>query len=240
MSGSQTPRPCCVCTRREHKCVNCRCARQKRGCVNCRNGNECRNPSGREQGREREEEELGDNREPQEGQQDGRQRDIEMPESPIALTPVSSPHTPPPPQQDVPQLNIDVEEKERGNILWKGQTEEETTRWVNNTYHEIVGWSANNHFELPKCTAITKITKDMVGLINDYNLDTLFAPYALKVFFLLPKLFFQKTHQKAKTNNNVKALTRRVDLWEKNKLDELLEEAKFLQKRLPRLTLKKT
>ncbi|KAG0721889.1 hypothetical protein GWK47_045544 [Chionoecetes opilio] len=80
------------------------CARQKRRCVNCRNGNECRNPSGREQGREREEEELGDNQESQEeGQQDGRQRDIEMPESPIALTPVSSPRTPPPPQHEVPQ-----------------------------------------------------------------------------------------------------------------------------------------
>ncbi|KAG0727655.1 hypothetical protein GWK47_034195 [Chionoecetes opilio] len=82
------------------------------------------------QGREREEEELGNNQEPQEeGQQDGRQRDIEVPESPIALTPVSSPRTPPPPQHDVPQLNIDVEENERGNIFWKGQTEEETTRW---------------------------------------------------------------------------------------------------------------
>ncbi|KAG0729425.1 hypothetical protein GWK47_030355 [Chionoecetes opilio] len=184
MSGSQIPRPCCICTRREHKCVNCRCARQKRRCVNYKNGNECRNPSGREQGREREEEELGDNQEPQEeGQQDGRQRDIEMPESPIALTPVSSPRTPPPPH-DVPQPNIEVEENERGNILWKGQTEEETTRWVNNTYHEIVGWPANNNFEPPKCTAMTKIIKEMVGLINDYNLDTLFVPYALKVLFL--------------------------------------------------------
>ncbi|KAG0724430.1 hypothetical protein GWK47_005129 [Chionoecetes opilio] len=172
---------------------------------------------GREQGREREEEELGDNQEPQEeGQQDGRQRDIEVPDSPPALSPVSSPRTPPPPQHDVPQLNLNVEENERGNILWKGQTEEETTRWVNNTYLEIVGWSANNLFEPPKCTAMTKLIKEMVGLINNYNLDTLFAPHALKVIFLLPKLFFQKTHQKAKTNNNVKALTRRVDLWKKN------------------------
>ncbi|KAG0720779.1 hypothetical protein GWK47_047762 [Chionoecetes opilio] len=37
-----------------------------------KNGNECRNPSGREQGREREEEELGDNQEPQEEGMDAR------------------------------------------------------------------------------------------------------------------------------------------------------------------------
>ncbi|KAG0711530.1 hypothetical protein GWK47_002266 [Chionoecetes opilio] len=229
MSSSQTPRRCCVCTRREHKCLNCKCGRLNRRCVNCNNGNECQNPSRREQGREREEE-AGDNLELQEeDQQDGRQRDNEMPESPIALTPVSSPRTPPPPH-DVPQPNIDVEENEGGNIFWKGQTEEETKRWVDNTYLEIMGWSANNNFEPPKCTAMTKLIKVMVCLINEYNLDTPFAPYALKVLFLLPKLFLQKTHQKAKTNNNVKALTRRVELWEKNKLEELLEEASLTEK----------
>ncbi|KAG0713627.1 hypothetical protein GWK47_015787 [Chionoecetes opilio] len=80
--------------------------KQNRRCVNCNNGNECQNPSRREQGREREEEEAGDNLELQEeGQQDGRQRDNEMPESPIALTPVSSPRTPPPPH-DVPQRTL--------------------------------------------------------------------------------------------------------------------------------------
>ncbi|KAG0728315.1 Calcium-activated chloride channel regulator 2 [Chionoecetes opilio] len=71
---------------------------------------------GRDQGWEREEEELGECQEPQdEGQQDGRQRDIGGPDSPPPPSPSSSPRTPPPPQHDVPQLNLDVEENERRN-----------------------------------------------------------------------------------------------------------------------------
>lgn len=77
----------------------------------------------------------------------------------------------------------------------------------------------------------------MVILLNQYIQDTPFAPHALKIFFMLPKLFFQRTHNRTKTSENVKAVTRRVDLWLTNKLDELLEEARAIQKRPTRLPL---
>ena len=89
---------------------------------------------------------------------------------------------------------------------------EAATRWVDATYSEIVGWTANNLFEPPKCTATKRIINEMVVLLNNYNRDTHLAPLALKMFFILPKLFFQKTHKKSKTSENVKAVTRRVDL----------------------------
>ena len=73
---------------------------------------------------------------------------------------------------------------------------EAATRWVDVTYREIVGWTANNFFEPPKCTATTKLIKEMIILLNNYNHDTPLAPLALKMFFILPKLFFQKTHKK--------------------------------------------
>ncbi|KAK3860236.1 hypothetical protein Pcinc_033707 [Petrolisthes cinctipes] len=46
-----------------------------------------------------------------------------------------------------------------------------------------------------------------------------------------------RTHNRTKTSENVKAVTRRVDLWLTNKLDELLEEARAIQKRPTRLPL---
>ena len=77
-------------------------------------------------------------------------------------------------------------------MAWKDLTNEEATDWVDKTYLEIVGWSVNNLFEPPKCTATTKIIKEMVFLINSYNQNTPLAPLALKIFFILPKLLFQK------------------------------------------------
>ena len=80
----------------------------------------------------------------------------------------------------------------------------------------------------------------MAALLNDYNRDTRLAPVALKIFFILPKLFFQKTHRKSKTKENIQAVKRRVDLWINNKLEELVEEARTIQKRLPRQNQNRT
>ena len=137
---------------------------------------------------------------------------------------------PPPP---LPQDN--VVGREGGYTTWKGLNEELTKEWVNGTYLETVGWPATNLFEPPKCAATGKIAKEMAALLNNFTQDTPYAPFALKALFLLPRLFFQKTHQKAKMSENVKAVKRRVDLWLDNKLDELLAEARAIQKRLPRL-----
>ncbi|KAK3891111.1 hypothetical protein Pcinc_004980 [Petrolisthes cinctipes] len=232
MSDLYDGRKCCQCTKEEHKCVNCRCARQNRKCINCRKGDGCQNPLGRDQGGEREEEEQENSQESQgESQHDRRQDEVRVPDTP----PQPPQRNPPPPQP--PQLDPNVVENERGIFTWKGLTAEAITRWVSNTYLEIVGWSAHNLFEPPKCAATTKIAKEMVILLNQYIQDTPFAPHALKIFFMLPKLFFQRTHNRTKTSENVKAVTRRVDLWLTNKLDELLEEARAIQKRPTRLPL---
>lgn len=105
---------------------------------------------------------------------------------------------------------------------------------MNKAYQEIIGWSSNNLFEPPKCAATTTLVKEMATLINAYTQDTPLAPYALHIVFLLPKLVLQKTHSKARTSDNVKAVTRRVNLWLNNNLNELLDEARTIQKRLPR------
>ena len=135
---------------------------------------------------------------------------------------------PPPPSNS----NTVASRNQRRNTIWKNLAEEEITRWVDKAYHEIVGWSTGNLFEPPKCAATTTITKEMTVLLTNYNQDTPLAPFALKLTFIMPKLFFQKTHKKSKTSDNVKAVARRADLWLNNKLDELMEEARTIQKRL--------
>lgn len=226
MSNPLAQRRCCLCAREEHKCVNCQCSRQNRKCTHCRKGDGCRNPRGRSpQGSEREEERPGDSQEPQ--QDEEQQQEADPPPPPIPPPP-PPPHTPPRPRQDLDEIeNVNG----RRNFIWKGLTEEATAMWVNNTYNEIVGWSTYNLFEPPKCSATTKIVKEMVVLLHSYIQDAPLAPFVLKIFFLLPKLFFQKTHRNSKTGENVNGVTRRVDLWQNNKLDELLDEARAIQKK---------
>ena len=139
---------------------------------------------------------------------------------------------PPAPLPLPPQDNVGGQEGRQ--TTWKGLTEDSITKWVNETYLEIVGWQASNLFEPPRCTATATAAKEMAAILNNFNQDTPLAPFALKAFFILPKLFFQKTHQKSKTSENVNAVKRRVDLWQNNKLRELLEEARTIQERLPR------
>ena len=108
--------------------------------------------------------------------------------------------------------------------------------WVNDTFNEIVGWPTYNLFEPPKCAATTKIVKEMVVLLHSSIQNAPLTPFVLKIF-LLPKLFFQKTHRNNKIGEKMKAIPRRVDLWLDNKLDELREKARAIQKRLPRSSL---
>lgn len=152
MSGLYDGRKCCQCTKEEHKCVNCRCARQNRKCINCRKGDGCQNPLGRDQGGEREEEQEDSQESQGESQHDRRQDEVRVPD-----TPPQPPQRNPPPPPQPPQIDPNVVENERGILTWKGLTAETITRWVSNTYLEIVGWSAHNLFEPPKCAATTKI-----------------------------------------------------------------------------------
>ena len=98
------------------------------------------------------------------------------------------------------------------DITWKNLSKDDALRWLDNTYSEIVGWSTGNFFEPPKCEATANAIKEMVVLLNNCNQDSPLAALALKVFFILPKLLFQKIHTKARVRENVKAVTRRVNL----------------------------
>ena len=233
MPDPPNTRGCCICSRTDHRCINCACAKANRRCTNCRRGNECQNPLGRDQGREEHDEapdgSRGDPRETEEQDEEG-PVGVPLPPPP---PPPPAPH--PPLQQHPPQTEQDEADRVRGNLLWKGLEGEDVKKWVNDTYLEVVGWSANNLFEPPRCGAMTSIIKEMVTLLHNYNQNTPLAPISLKVLFTFPHLFLQKTHQKSKSAENVKAIKRRFDMWQNNKLDDLLAEARTIQKRLPKL-----
>ena len=207
---SQNASPkCCICANPVHKCTSCRCVQEQRPCQNCRKGDECQNPYNHRHNSDGERGRPGNGDESQDEDQglantNSQTVQLQTHSLPSSSAPLATPaapslpqtQTPPQRQHQVPQTDRDDTQIERGNVVWKDRTQEAATRWVDDTYLEIVGWSANNLFLPPKCAATTNIIREMVGLLNNYNQDTPLAALALKTFFILPKLFFQKTHKK--------------------------------------------
>ena len=113
-----------------------------------------------------------------------------------------------------------------GQPVWKGLRGIQLGNWVDNTYKEIMGWPVNNMFVPPVCAATGEIIEEMTRLIQNYVRDTELAPHALKIMFIMPKLFFQKTYRNSSNREDKEALFRRVEWWKKNELDEVLEEAR--------------
>lgn len=216
--------------------------------MNCRKEEECSNPHGRDP-------RDGDGEERHQGSQQPPQvpgtpretnrvlEDDTLP--PASVQPVAPlrqpPQSPTPLQSQAPQppplvTAQDGSRAEARHTIWKDLTRDELTTWLDNTYHEVAGWPTGKLFEPPRCAATTNIAKEMTGLVTNYVNDTPLAPFALKILFIMPKLLLQKTFAKSKACDNVKAATRRMDLWLQNKLGELLEEAKLIQRRRRRPT----
>ena len=63
---------------------------------------------------------------------------------------------------------------------------------------------------------------------------------ALKAAMTLPSLLVQKTHAKTKTHDHISCLQRRLNLWQKGDISNLLKEGKALQKSLVTSILPKT
>ena len=181
MPSQNNPR-CCVCASAQQKCSSCDCVRKGIPCRNCKKGVLCLNRPPADQNREREGVRPRDEDAPQDGQQEAAEIDGRL-----------HANTQPPP----PVIEQTQAQNANGDLMWKGRTLAAAKEWVDETYLEIVGWSAYNFMDAPKCDATKRIIKEMTILVNNYNQDSPLAAFTLKMLFILPKLFFQKTHRKA-------------------------------------------
>ena len=101
-------------------------------------------------------------------------------------------------RDEVVQEDLPGDHQENQQLIWKGLEGENVERWVEETYQEIVKWDPFNLFTPPMCAATKDLITEMTCLLNNYNLDSILAPLALKILFLMPKLLLQQTHKLAK------------------------------------------
>ena len=90
-------------------------------------------------------------------------------------------------------------------------------------------------FQIPSGAAGKKFVAELSRLFNAFAMESDQEAIALKAAMTLPALVLQKPHKKSKAKEHVSCLQRRLDLWEKGDINDLLKEGKALQKSKARL-----
>ncbi len=105
---------------------------------------------------------------------------------------------------------------------------------ISTAYDEIVCWRRNN-FPVPTGKAGTAFVSELSWLFRAYAEGTALECVALKAITVASILLLQKPHRKSKPREHTSCLERRLQLWSEGKFDDLLNEGKALQGRLPKI-----
>ena len=100
-------------------------------------------------------------------------------------------------------------------------------------YEEVVSWR-KNMFDLPRGHTGKQFVANMNKLVISWINKSVKREYAMKALMIMPALLLQRTSVKTKSSVNKETLKRRLQLWESNQFEELLQESRTLQGRLPK------
>ena len=114
---------------------------------------------------------------------------------------------------------------------WGGLSGEEFTIVIDEAYAEVVHWKPNL-FKVPSGARGKQFVAELTRFFNAFALESDMEGIALKAAMTLPSLMLQKPHAKSKTHDHISCLQRRLSLWEKGDISNLLKEGRALQKSL--------
>ncbi|EDO35883.1 predicted protein [Nematostella vectensis] len=107
-----------------------------------------------------------------------------------------------------------------------------------NAYNEITTWRKNT-FLVP----YGKIGRDFIDQLtkhlNDWNNRSECQHIALKAFFVLLAIGFQKPSKTSKSKDHQECLGKRLALWKNGNIEELIREGRTIQRRLVQFHRKK-
>jgi hypothetical protein len=104
---------------------------------------------------------------------------------------------------------------------------------LNGIYDETVHWR-RNLFKVPSGKAGTTFVRELSGMFRAYADRSALESVAMKVVMVMPALLLQKPHPRSKAKDHVLHLERRLQLWRKGELKELLLEGRTIQHQINR------
>ena len=123
-------------------------------------------------------------------------------------------------------------------IFYWGTVEgEKFSKDLDFVYEKIVHWR-QNLFLLPTGKSGKKFIREMTRLINSWVDNNALKPIAFKAIMVMPALLLQKPSRSSKAKDHAEALSRRLELWDKGNLHDLIHEGTTIQDQLE--TSKKT
>ena len=109
---------------------------------------------------------------------------------------------------------------------------------VDCAYGYIVHWKPNL-FKVPSGAIGKRFVAELARLFEGYAAESAFEAFAIKAAMTLPALVLQKPHAKSKAHEHNSCLQRRLELWQKGDVEELLREGKAIQKSLTSLSARR-
>ena len=118
-------------------------------------------------------------------------------------------------------------------FYWGEEKGSQITKDIGECYDKIVYWR-RNLFMLPNGGAGKNYIREMTRLLNSWNEDSPLKDIAMKAIHIMPALLLQKPSKTSKSKDHLKALERRLEVWNKGDITALFREAETLQQRLPK------
>ena len=115
--------------------------------------------------------------------------------------------------------------------IWGKYKDHEFEKNLSQVYETVVFWR-KNLFLLPSGKAGRKFVGEVSRLMGEWLLDSPLKDIAFKAIMVMPSLLLQKPSQKSKSKDHLRALERRLVLWEPEEVMELLKESDAIQKNL--------
>ena len=222
--GAVSSQPlCCPCNGSRARCVRCLCARRGHTCTNCTAGS-CQNTSV-----PRTENTVSLAASQAETQS--------QPTVPVAS---ASPAEGRESQQlfnalrevlPIAHHSLPTYDRARDDYTWGDRSAAEVTPLLEAAYQEVMHWRSNL-FVPPVGNVANDLVTEMTRLITNFVEKTGLERIALTAFFLLPHLVLQLPASRRSAAKR-KAMTRRLEAWRAGRFEELLEEGRAIQVRLP-------
>merc|ERR1712127_553827 len=134
---------------------------------------------------------------------------------------------------DLPAYNV-AHRPDNETVVWADKAYADISEQVEEAYHVVASGFRKNVFVLPSGAEGKRYVREMTRLNRHFTYGGPLQVIALTAEKLMPHLLLQRSTVKAesKTRINKANLRRRMDLWDRGEIGELLREAQVLQGRL--------
>ena len=118
------------------------------------------------------------------------------------------------------------------NIKWGDHEGHENIRnLLENVHNEITTWK-KNMFMIPKGKVGRDFISEVTRLIQLFNNKTVWEKLAMNLLHVFIPIMLQKPSAKSKGKDHTRYLNKRLEIWKKGKLIELMSECRVIQNRM--------